>query len=197
MVKEKNGPALFGCWIALVEVGSTCNPRGDLSKYSIEALTDLSMMPIELVKQTLLYCSQVLDWIEDIENLDKSVKNLDKCALETAVGSSILFSSVLSNSQEEGMQGEKPSKARPTIEEVKAYCFERKNTVDHEKWFDFYSSKGWMIGKNRMKDWKAAVRTWEKGQQPTRQGYGRQDITKADIDDAFSLTRRANGIPTI
>ena len=50
----------------------------------------------------------------------------------------------------------------PTIEEVKAYCSERNNCVDAEKWFDFYAAKGWMIGKNKMKDWQAAVRTWEK-----------------------------------
>lgn len=50
----------------------------------------------------------------------------------------------------------------PTIEEVTEYCRERGNRVDPEKWFDFYESKGWMIGKNKMKDWKAAVRTWEK-----------------------------------
>ena len=52
----------------------------------------------------------------------------------------------------------------PTIENVKNYCIERKNNVDPEKWFDFYSAKGWMIGKNKMKDWKAAVRTWEKNE---------------------------------
>jgi hypothetical protein len=50
----------------------------------------------------------------------------------------------------------------PTLEEVKAYCKERNKGVDAEKWHDFYTSKGWMVGKNKMKDWKAAVRTWEK-----------------------------------
>jgi len=49
----------------------------------------------------------------------------------------------------------------PDIEDVKVYCKERKNSVDAEKWYNFYSAKGWMIGKNKMKDWKAAVRTWE------------------------------------
>ena len=49
----------------------------------------------------------------------------------------------------------------PTLEEVKEYCFERNNGIDAQQFIDFYSSKGWMIGKNRMKDWKAAVRTWE------------------------------------
>ncbi len=50
----------------------------------------------------------------------------------------------------------------PTPEEVKAYCIERNNKVDTERFIDFYSSKGWMIGKNKMKDWKACIRTWEK-----------------------------------
>lgn len=49
----------------------------------------------------------------------------------------------------------------PTLEEVTAYCKERSKGVDPNKWYDFYQSKGWMIGKNKMKDWKAAVRTWE------------------------------------
>jgi hypothetical protein len=50
----------------------------------------------------------------------------------------------------------------PTLDEVKAYCLERKNNVDAERFIDYYSSNGWLVGKNKMKDWKAAVRTWEK-----------------------------------
>ena len=49
----------------------------------------------------------------------------------------------------------------PTREEVKAYCQERNRGVNPDKWYDFYESKGWMVGKNKMKDWKASVRTWE------------------------------------
>lgn len=49
----------------------------------------------------------------------------------------------------------------PAVEEVAAYCAERGNNVDAHAWWDFYQSKGWMVGKNKMKDWKAAVRTWE------------------------------------
>lgn len=52
--------------------------------------------------------------------------------------------------------------APPTLEEVKEYCRERGNKVDPEKFIDFYTMKGWMVGKNKMKDWRAAVRTWEK-----------------------------------
>ena len=51
---------------------------------------------------------------------------------------------------------------KPTVDEIKTYCEERHNTVNAEAFFDYYESKDWMIGKNRMKDWKAAVRTWER-----------------------------------
>jgi len=56
----------------------------------------------------------------------------------------------------------KGSFVKPTIIYIKEYCKERKNNVDAETFFDFYESKDWLIGKNKMKDWKACVRTWEK-----------------------------------
>lgn len=49
----------------------------------------------------------------------------------------------------------------PTVEEVQAYCTERKNGIDPQAFVDYYEARGWNIGKNKMKDWKAAVRTWE------------------------------------
>lgn len=51
---------------------------------------------------------------------------------------------------------------KPTIDDVRAYCEERNNGVDAQRWFDYYESNGWKVGKNPMKDWKAAVRTWER-----------------------------------
>ncbi len=51
---------------------------------------------------------------------------------------------------------------KPKIEEIMDYCEERQNNVDAEKFYDYYSSNGWRVGKNPMKDWKASVRTWEK-----------------------------------
>lgn len=63
---------------------------------------------------------------------------------------------------------------KPTVEEVRAYCSERHNSVDAQMWYDFYESKGWMVGSNHMKDWKAAVRTWEKRNNTTI-SYGRKE----------------------
>lgn len=50
----------------------------------------------------------------------------------------------------------------PTLDDVSAYIRERGSNVDAQRFLDFYTAKGWIVGKNRMKDWKAAVRTWEK-----------------------------------
>lgn len=55
----------------------------------------------------------------------------------------------------------------PTLSDVINYCRERNNGVDPEKFFDYYTSNGWKVGKNAMKDWKAAVRTWERSEKPT------------------------------
>lgn len=57
----------------------------------------------------------------------------------------------------------------PSIAEISSYCRERNNYVDPQRFYDFYESKGWMIGKNKMKDWKAAVRTWENHDRKNRQ----------------------------
>lgn len=69
--------------------------------------------------------------------------------------------------------GEKPP-ARftpPTLEEVKAYCAERHNTVNPERFIDFYSANGWVQGKGKpIKDWKAAIRLWEKDDKPRQDG---------------------------
>lgn len=53
----------------------------------------------------------------------------------------------------------------PTIEEIQNYCLERKNNINAEYFYNYYESKGWLVGKSKMKDYKAAIRTWEQNQQ--------------------------------
>ena len=79
-----------------------------------------------------------------------------------------------------------PQKKRftpPSIEEVKAYCAERGNGVSAERFIDYYTSNGWRVGKTPMKDWKAAVRTWERngfsnGSQATPMSMDASDLDK-------------------
>lgn len=59
---------------------------------------------------------------------------------------------------------------KPTIEEIEEYCKSRSNGISGFDFFNFYESKGWMIGKNKMKDWKAAVRTWENNRKKQENG---------------------------
>lgn len=77
---------------------------------------------------------------------------------------SIDKNSIDKNSLEEDSKAPRKRFAPPTLEDVQAYCSERKNTVDPQRWFDYYSSNGWRVGKNPMRDWKAAVRTWERNE---------------------------------
>lgn len=83
---------------------------------------------------------------------------------------------------------------KPTLEEVAAYCKERKNEVDPEGWVNFYTSNGWKVGKNPMKDWKASVRTWERnginnnthGQRKQTSGPGTSGHGKVSRDTSKS-----------
>lgn len=79
---------------------------------------------------------------------------------------------------------------KPTIDEVKAYCEERKNGINAEAFIDFYDSKGWLIGKTKMKDWKAAVRTWEAKRDTKKfKSTATQQQTKQSDDFYMSLSR--------
>ena len=60
-----------------------------------------------------------------------------------------------------GVGGKSTRFVPPTYEQVAEYCLSRGNGINPQRFIDFYQSKGWMVGKNKMKDWKAAVRTWE------------------------------------
>lgn len=83
-----------------------------------------------------------------------------------------------------------PKRARrfvpPTLDEVERYCFEKNNGVDAQAFIDFYESKGWMIGKNKMKDWKAAVRTWERKRKEERSSNAYRSSYGNSRDEQFN-----------
>ena len=81
----------------------------------------------------------------------------------------------------------------PTIEDVKAYCKERGNRVDPERFIDYYTSNGWKVGKNPMKDWKAAVRTWERSEPK----QGRMSAKWQDHYDKWHPECERSGKPSV
>lgn len=78
---------------------------------------------------------------------------------------------------------------RPTVEEVAAYCRERGNSVDAERFVDFYASKGWKVGNQPMKDWKACVRTWERREVPAEAPKKTAPARMTQGDDRDRLER--------
>ena len=79
----------------------------------------------------------------------------------------------------------------PSLDEVMKYCLTRNNQVDPQTFIDFYESKGWMIGKNKMKDWKAAVRTWEKRE--TKTGNPFKEALRKELENEQSGSNGNNG----
>ena len=72
---------------------------------------------------------------------------------------------------------------KPSISDIKQYCIERNNNVNAEQFFDYYESNGWKVGKNSMKDWKAAVRTWERSE------YRKPNSKKNSKEDAINVVK--------
>ena len=71
---------------------------------------------------------------------------------------------------------------KPTIKEIEDYCKERNNNIDPNHFYDFYESKNWYVGKNKMKDWKACVRTWERNSFSNK-GKEKSFVTVNDYSD--------------
>lgn len=100
---------------------------------------------------------------------------------------------ILSSPNVEDSIARTPARKRftpPTLAEVTAYCRERQNAVDPQRFIDYYTANGWKVGKNSMKDWKAAVRTWE--------GKQRDSATaqRSSLNETRAVLRRiAGGTP--
>jgi len=67
--------------------------------------------------------------------------------------------------------------SKPSLEEVILYCIERKNSVDAESFINHYEANGWKVGRTAMKDWRAAVRTWEKNDYGTNRKPVLEDLS--------------------
>ena len=86
----------------------------------------------------------------------------------------------------------KPHFVPPTVQDVLAYCTERGNKVDPDNFWDFYQAKDWFIGKNKMRDWKAAVRTWERSE--SKQNRARKNNTLLNYQEKGESHANLNDI---
>lgn len=88
--------------------------------------------------------------------------------IRAGVDSTLIYINKNRNENKKEKIQKKKSFTPPTVEQVEAYCLERKNKVDAQRFVDYYTANGWQVGKNKMKDWKAAVRTWERNTYSSR-----------------------------
>nr|DAH63352.1 MAG TPA: DnaD like replication protein [Caudoviricetes sp.] len=76
---------------------------------------------------------------------------------------------------------------KPTLSEIKEYCIERNNNVDAQHFYDYYESNGWKVGKNSMKNWQAAVRTWEKNSYTNTTKQTKKTNTEQTLDAIYKV----------
>lgn len=125
--------------------------------------------------------------------VQKKVKNFNLLCAEK--GKEILpkYNNIINNKEKNILKKETPTIMatkfkKPTLEEVQAYCEQRGNNINPQSFIDFYESKGWVVGRSPMKDWQAAVRTWEQRETKQKQNNnGRRTITPLDAVRAIEL----------
>jgi len=174
--KEKNGPAIFAAWCLMLQMASKASPRGELKNNNLPLspgdMGDVTGFPAEIFAQAIKFLSSPkIGWIEEISpSPDVPGENPDAPGKSPATPP--IDGMEWNGMEEKGMEVSVGKKKHggftpPTIFEVIDFCQSRENGIDAAKWYSFYQANGWMVGKNKMKDWKAAVRYWEKNQKNT------------------------------
>jgi NACalpha-BTF3-like transcription factor len=121
----------------------------------------------------------------DLEKIKNKILKNEKC------NNSIINNPIIKdNTIKESLSNDKQKKSRfvkPTIEQIAKYIEEKKMHFDAERFFDYYESTGWMVGRNHMKDWKAACRTWEhkRKQEDDKEEQKKADEIPADDIDPW------------
>lgn len=132
-----------------------------------------------------------------LKELERNSTTVDECKQTSTVNGNVNDSvngNVNDSVSVKNNKGKRRNFIPPTIDQVKEYCSERKNNVDAQRFIDHYSSNGWMVGKNKMKDWKAAVRTWEKNEKTLFNGQHQENTQQPTVsktqDAAIGLAKR-------
>ena len=126
----------------------------------INKLQEKGLITIEIIREDKIIISRVIRVVNKLNrvfnNEEKGIKNIKGGYLENDKDNNTIYNNTSNNN----IRFQKPK-----ISEIKDYCLERKNNINAESFFDYYESKNWIIGRNsKMKDWKAAVRNWERRQ---------------------------------
>ncbi len=156
----------------------------DIVRSAIQLFTRLGMM--ELIDDGTLYMRGVekmigeeTEWAKKKREYREKVANSTQTPLiDNGIDKTVVGHNEDNVREDRTMSDKSKSKSKsksfipPTVEEVEAYCFERQNGIDAQKFVDYYTARGWELGKGRkMKDWKACVRTWERNNKEKPKGF--------------------------
>ena len=144
------------------------NTLSELKEFGYLRVT--KMMPNETSSGRIEYRYDVFETPQKVESLPKGKQGVENLPVENLPVENQGQLNTKEEKTKESITKNKKSNDRksasgfqpPTVEEVRAYCIERRNSVDAEMFVDYYTANGWMVGKSKMKDWKAAIRTWER-----------------------------------
>lgn len=99
---------------------------------------------------------------QNIKNCNADIQNLKESNTYRNTNNNTNSKLKESNKENNNTPEKKERFKAPSVEEVQEYCTERGNNIDAQHFIDYYSARGWMLGKNHIKDWKACIRTWER-----------------------------------
>lgn len=122
------------------------------------------------------------DYQLDNKQINKQITNKQQTEINTSNNNRININEEINNKEKDIYKyiSKKKVFSKPTLQEIINYCNERNNNVDANRFYDFYESKDWMVGKNKMKDWKACVRTWEQRNKETTPSWFGKEIKERE-----------------
>ena len=183
--EDGDAPSIFAAWVLLLQVGSKCSRRGTLSRangkpHDAKSLARMTRAPEEIFKKAIPVLVRI-GWVSlqavDAEGSDTCPSGGCQEGDRRVSGSLQASDYGIEWNRIEGKgteEKEKPAPrkvkrfVKPTPEEVTTYAASIGFQLDGGQFVDFYAANGWKVGRNPMKDWKAAVRTWKRRDLPAR-----------------------------
>ena len=173
LVSRKNGAALLGAWLVILQVASRCGKRGTLLRstsqpHDAESISRITRLPKEIIQEALVICSTELDWLES-----QDVKEIPHLPAEKPhLPAGIPHPTDEEEKRREGMETNRIEKASPHVsrERFKIPTDEELNlhsqkiglpSSEVQRFRNYYESNGWRVGKNPMKSWTHALTNWK------------------------------------
>ncbi len=138
----------------------------------------------------------IRDMDRGTRNSDIGTRNVDLPYSENCEDNNTLINNTINNTINKNREDKSSTHSKrfkkPSIEEIHEYCLEKGYSMDSEAFYDYYESNGWIVGRHKMKDWKAAVRNWVRRSNEFKNGCnnrGSRSSTAAKLDNDYDMMK--------